>query len=392
MVSSMRRSQDESETRAVNTTTTTVSAVLLHSFFQEAAKAMNELNYNDNDSSSVLSLLEQRRALLHVQQTCLERVVDNFDGVTVEEVQETLQLPIHDPSLEQALEEMTAAARSAFARLVVQRELTSPSEVLKKDEELLRSDIIEFCGLCKAFVRLPEIQDYLIQQDDELVLYGEQVPNHHTHGRRLFPHDRLELVQRLYLRALGYNDDFATVELKRIMSSPDHYQDTELHAIFGNAVADMRTALNNATYDVQQSQLNDFQHGGVTRVVSVSYSEQDNNTIPPRTESIHQHHREDTTSTTTTTSIDTSSKIASLEQSLLARVLQMEEEERQQMLQTAKEAQTKMTHELQQLPPGPERIQYMTTSISQETQELLLTYKLWTGLLARNGGQPPQMR
>ena len=76
---------------------------------------------------------------------------------------------------------------------------------------------------------------------------------------------------------------------------------------------------------------------------------------------------------------------------MLAQLLQMDSSERNSMLEEARVAQEDLLKALAELTTGPERVAYMTTSLSQETQQLLLMHRIWQGLLDRNQGKPPKM-
>mmetsp|Transcript_20211 Transcript_20211/g.29992 ORF Transcript_20211/g.29992 Transcript_20211/m.29992 type:complete len:370 (+) Transcript_20211:19-1128(+) len=363
--------------------TSKVPSALLHSFFQEATNALNELCYSKGQPKS---LFEQRKQLLRVQQACLERVADNFDGVSIEEAQIALKgigVPQDtnvDALIQELSEKMTLSARLAFARLVLQQELIDPKYNITPSEsnELCRSDILEFCGLCKAVVQLPDVVEFMVNGRS---LYGEEVT---CLGKELrFPQDRLELVQSLYLQALGHDSNGGTKELQRIMFSPKYYEDKELHEVFGDTVGNMRVALTNAGIAAQQKELNDFEEGGVTRVVSVSYSDKGNdecNGEAPQTETMHSESH-----------LRLAGQAAALEQSLLERLKHMDERERESILDEAQHAHDKMIQDIQVLEPGPERIQFMTNQLSKETRELLLIHKIWQGLLTRNNGAPPRI-
>jgi hypothetical protein len=354
----------------------TVPSNLLQSFFQRAAEALNQTSYQ---SPPATSFAQHRRRLLEIQQECLEQIVADFDTISVKQVQERLHNMNDNPNgLEKPLQDMTQAARQAFARLILQQELKDPkcfSEQRSgnRTRTLQRSDLIEFCGLCQAIVQSHDLQNYLVK-GDHLFHCGNPAP----HAK--FPQERLEAVQRLYFQALGYDPDFATKDLARIFGTADNefQNDDQVHELFGETVSRLRVVLTHATLQIQQTQLTDVADGGVTRVVSVSYSESES--AVPTQESMHPESH-----------LQAARQAAVLEQTLLAQLLQLDPDDREQLLQQAHRAQEDLLQHLSQLPHGSERVEYMT-QLSPEKQRLLLMHKLWQGLLARNNGEPPKMQ
>jgi hypothetical protein len=79
---------------------------------------------------------------------------------------------------------------------------------------------------------------------------------------------------------------------------------------------------------------------------------------------------------------------AALQQNILRELESMNEEERTATLETAKQVNNDFLQRAMEIPPGPDRIAFMR-SIDWETQRKLLMHKLWTSMLAANGGKPP---
>jgi hypothetical protein len=421
-------------TSSSSSSSTVVPATLLHSFFTEATSELNALNYNQEEAiditqdatTTTMPVEHHQKSLLQVQQRVLQRIVSNFDGVHIDQVMTVLQemgdvdthqsSSITDTSLQEPMNDMTAAARTALARLVLQQALaeeggvgggggsenntssrltttttTTRTTTREKTElDLNRSDILDFCGLCQAVVLLPEVLEYLVapqqQPNKHLLLYS------HIIAKRMpFPHERLEYIQHAFYRALGYQSVISSPQLEKFMKANE--QDDELQRIFKETIGKLRIIITNAALHIQQTQLTDFEEGGVTRVISVSYSESvkdgiSSTTAAPQTESMRLDERESVQEQQQ--QMQMARQAAALEQSLLAQLLQMNATEREVQLAQAQEVQRNLMQQLAALPPGPERVQCMTT-LPKEEQQLLLLYKLWQGLLNRNGGKPPVM-
>ena len=134
------------------------------------------------------SLMEIRQRLLQTQSTCLQSIVNQYNNKTNEEersleltadqVQAALQRCCSDSrattnnnlrwiDMEHSLNE---AARLAFARLVLYSECLwelqeepvrrARDNELRKSGELSDDDVQTFCGLCRAAVQLPNVQEY----------------------------------------------------------------------------------------------------------------------------------------------------------------------------------------------------------------------------------------
>lgn len=356
------------------TSSSIVPAALFLSFFEEAAQALNELQYDKNEEPK--SVDEYRQSLLNIQQQALEKIVSNFDGVSLEQVLGELnqmESTPNDSSLKEPLESMTVAARTALARVVLQQALQQHKNTARAGA-LTKSSVLEFCGLCQAAVLLEDVTEFLVSSDQPLELYQHAIVD----KKLPFPHERLEYIQHRYFEALGYDADVAANELKDMVTASDESQ--EFLQVFQQTVAQLRVVITNATLAVQTKQLSDFQQGGVTRVVSVEYSESTTQSAP--TQQTMQSEQQD--------QLHMARSAAALEQALLGQLLQMDESERNEVLERARVAQDELQRMIAELPPGPERVAYMT-SISRETQQSLVMYKLWQGLLQRNNGQPPKM-
>ena len=419
-----------------------VAASLLLSFFEKATQDLAEVSLDSENGYRTVHQL--RELILETQQSALSRVLakvkiedssfmessESIDYKTIhDKVQEQLLCLETHPDFETILEgpirNMTWAAREALARLVIQQELKqlqhSKQSGIKAQE--ISSEpftwiaLMEFCGLCQAAIQLKDVQIFLSSpnynaKNPSLQLY--QTPISET---LLVPHERWYFLQNLIFRALGYpNANSANQQLQDLMhgdtqdniGNNDLLDQTEVKQLFKDTIEKVRAALAVASLQMQQEDLNDFEQGGVTRLLSVSHSEVGNcdndNGIrtAPYAERINLADRSDYSATSDdhlqksqqTQSIrDMSRQTAAMEQALLAQLLQMDPDERKDTLERARDAHEAVMVALSKLATAAERVAFMTdsTAISQETQRLLLIYRIWQSLLARNGGQPPQM-
>jgi hypothetical protein len=380
----------------MTTSSPPIPAALLHSFFEQATKELHQLSYNDDNDESAKTLQQHRLSVLKIQQSCLSQVVANFESFAIEDVISQLQTMNTHPdamSLQEPSEEMTNAARQALARVVLQQELYHPTTTTTTNIPLTRTAILEFCGLCQAVVLLDDVQKFLISRNSNkdtttaaapLQLYNFTIPK-----KLLFPQERLQYIQRLFFAALGYDADKANKEIQEIMEGTD--DDKDLQQVFGDTIAQLRAVLAKALVDIQQDDLNDFHEGGVTRVVSVSYSESNEMSAPPPTHNYDMvGRRENNNHDDDSAGIQMARQTAALEQTILAQLLQMDVDERTVLVENGANAQDEFMSALESLPKGPERVAYMT-SLGSETQHLLLMHRIWQGLINRNKGQPPKM-
>ena len=158
---------------------------------------------------------------------------------------------------------------------------------------------------------------------------------------------------------------------------------------------------------------------GVTKVVAVHYSEKlidaetgeelliitnnNHDGASPRVETMvdaerepQQSSMENPTAATSTATSDThrqhqlrlAQQASELQQEILGELLNLSDEERKAKLALAREASETLHQQLFTLPPGPERVAFLT-SVDPTTQRLLAMYKLWEGVLAARGGEPP---
>ena len=266
---------------------------------------------------------QHRLSILQVQQSCLSQVLDDYNQahssssslLSLNEVQVQLQrmeTHVEYHTLQPSMQRMTQAARQALARLVLQQQLqistprqrpgtregligsfgflstmtmtltSTPTQQQQQPRRLTRTAVLDFCGLCQAVVLLGPVQEFLASRgpngpDDALKLYDMVViantTNDDTHHKKLLtPQERLHYIQTLLFHALGYPDaDSANQQLARVIEG-----DAELEQLFFETMTQLRSVLRHATHQLQTHELNDFEQGGVTRVVSTSYPEHSN--------------------------------------------------------------------------------------------------------------------
>jgi hypothetical protein len=408
---------------------------LLLSFFQEACKDMDDCKIQ-----GPFSLVDLRNLLLTNQRFCLDRVVDEYnlkhkDNATatkwtspkVQDCLKNLKLQEMDDNVREAMEAMNATARLAFCRLVLYSECLRQQESeldesssgkqhtnLEKEDPIQRSQLLEFCGLCSAATRLPMVQNYvrdgtdLFHNDTDTTATPMLKTVKDDDPSKDIPPYRLDMIQRLFFRAVEVDPDHGMVEIKRIFFSGENSQDelandTELVSIFQAAVARMNTMLTDILQQQQQAsmaKLSDFNDGGVTRVVSVEYSEKiiDNSGKAVDVDSGSSQHgpvsrqaMEQHSSQQQQEQFDVARQAGALQQEILGELFSLSEELRQEKLAEAEKAEKEFLAKAMELPAGPERITFLR-SVDPETQRLMVMRKLWLGMLAAHGGKSPENR
>jgi len=321
--------------------------------------------------------------------TCLARVVKEYgDNVTVEQVQLALKDlgTSSDVNLKvkEAMNTMNEAARLAFCRLVLHDECrwdstkTPPRNLNAGESPMTREDLVEFAGLCNGVVRLSNVQKHL--RDGSRLFDDIHAP------APIFVQKRLERIQQLLLRAVGFETDFGKTEIERyFLGNAD--LDPDLIQLLNNLSSNMTVALTNASMGEGTEQaLSDQDQGGVTRVISVNYSEkivspdgrEISTTSAPTQETIQEHDEEEQLS-----QLKMARQAASLEQSILNDLMALPEVDRQGKLELARSTHEDFVARAMEMPAGPERIQFLT-SVDPDKQQLLLIHKLWTKSMQEN--------
>lgn len=398
---------------------------------------IQKLNQDDNEEDAYMipvPLEEHRQRLLHQQLDALEEAVDasnqtlnNTATITGDDIQICLRsLGVKDftnitndeqtqQQLLDAMSEMNEVARMAFARSVLWSEYCwlKQEQRLQKEEgqdqhisninyqttnrklrgsdddiPLDRSGMLEFCGLCSTAVKLPEVEAHLGQgidifddgihdDDDDLsARYQTTSPEH-----------RILQLQHMMLCAVGLEPSFGGMELRRIMliqgeEGNEGDTDDELDGAIATYLLSLQAAGKKAMQSALDKGLSDESEGGVTKVVSVTYSEkklnscggfENANGVPTNVRMEQQEHETDQEKMA---QLRMAAKAASLQQSILDELTALGEEERKVVLANAKEIHESFVAKAMAIQSAPERVAFLQ-SVTAENQRQLLMYKLW---------------
>jgi hypothetical protein len=416
---------------------TTSTEELMIEFFRQATSALDNLSALDAPAES---LGEIRERLLAKQTECLQTALNCFPSSTVDWTVQDLQGALsrcsvtewqqHSAcSVRQGMEGLNAAARLAFCRLVLSSESLHDESRSKRDLmissgssarcSMNRADVLEFCGLCCAAVKMPAVQRHLRMGTP---LFEHRVSQSKTDTKtNILPQKRLECIQRMFLRALGYDPDHGTREIKRLFYDDACSCDEELRSTFATMAQQMEAFLMESAILATNGAFFAENDDSVTRVVSVAYSERlideatgqeiatttatanadnavphpepmvgqdnDNDVEPDNLSALsaadREHQRRE--------EFRVARQAAVLQQEILGELLSMRDEERDIKLLRAKEIVDDVLQKAMQRPAGPERILFIT-SLDPATQRLMAMQKLWDGMLAANGGKPPNVR
>jgi hypothetical protein len=147
----------------------------------------------------------------------------------------------------------------------------------------------------------------------------------------------------------------------------------------------MRSAITTATYQATEANFD-----GVSRVVSVTESVIDEhgnvieNSMDAPMVSVMEKSEEEKQK-----EMFLARESARAQQEILAQLLSMRDEEREQRLGEARAARAEFETRLQETPP--EQRVMLLQNLSVKIQRLLIMEKLWTSILRANGGKPPKM-
>lgn len=383
-----------------------------------------------------ISLSEQSTLLLQIQINILENILSRQDEylsttcmpLTLQDVQDHLQrLGKNDFShltsdskeqeiLTQKMKVMNETARMAFVRSVLYAEMTwlvseeyyseheSNGMIMKdwpidyrksrrhfcrsiKDGRMDRDLLLEYCGLCSTAVNLDTVQSYIETGRDMLAPHSEiSCSTSSIHSKSSAQH-RILLLQQLMLCAIGFEPNYGGEELRHILQQGfdgAEVHDHELGEQISTYLLSMQTAAQNAMRSSQLIELSDEQSGGVTRVVSVNYSEKTltdgvidharGGNVAPSNVKMEEH---DDDEKQQRQDLEVAAKAASLQTSILEELESMDEQTRREVLTKAREMNEKVMGVVLSLDSGLERVQYLQTEISAEDQRLLLIHKLW---------------
>ena len=187
---------------------TTSNEEVMLEFFRQATAALENARQLH---ARTASLGDIRQRLLTMQIDCLQTTLDCFPSLDwkVQDLQEALSRCgadwQHSLSVQNGMDEMNAAARLAFCRLVLLSEYMhdlsgSKRNLLSSGDGCLKhDDVLEFCGLCCAAIKLPSVHLHL---QNGSPLFEHLVPLLKTDAKTdMLPQKRLEGIQRMFLRA-----------------------------------------------------------------------------------------------------------------------------------------------------------------------------------------------
>jgi len=404
-------------------------SVLLN-FLQETVSTLNKVPNLSTDSTPNATLRipidQHRQTLLEIQMEILSDLVERHNktqgaNITIVEAQSILkQMGIKSSVLEeenggtnqlqQLMEEMNEAARTALVKLVLKSEwelcqetesnngnLTSSLLGQSDGDALDPSDIKAFCALCVKAVSLPEVIQYLEYGGDAL-LFSTPINEDDKESKSkvkspLEIQNRMKKLQHMLYQGVGYDPEFAIAKITSFVTqNPVTPEEVDLFETITDCISTMRLVFENVTLSDGNELLSDETEGGCTRVVSVKYSEKEidpttfssgTTSGPPRmVEHIEETQKEN---------LEMARQAASLQQGILGELLSLGENERTKMLEEAKSVHQSFMTKALEIPIGPERVQFLQ-SLTGEKQRLLVMHKLWEKILAEKGDEPLQVQ
>ena len=250
-----------------------------------------------------------------------------------------------------------------------------------RDDEIDKSSILEYCALATSVVRIQSVQHFLESGTDLI-----SVPSRGNDSKICeldSVNSRLEYVQTLIWRALGWDPHNASYQIEQLISNrnqstPLTSDETVLDALTKYA-SNMTTAVNNATPFHSPDD-------GTTRVVNVSYSEKivsvplqgnsKNNEFvslsAPISNAIHEQ-----PSAQQRQQLDIAQKMTMLQQQIWSEFESLSSTEQTKTLEKAEIVQKEFFELVMNTPSGPDRVLLMQ-SMSDENQKLLVLRKLWS--------------
>lgn len=388
-----------------------------HPSHENKVKLLQPLENSTSDYNVPVSLDDHRQLLLKLQLHALEDTVSRVSeerstSITGKEIQEHLRaagnedfrcITDDDGVKSQLLDQINAMnenARMAFARSVLWSEFQWMQNEPKLHDDTLdytqtrrklhqkgdqismsREAILEFCGLCNNLVKLPEVEDHL--RSGKAVFGVDDAKEEYLVPDNLTAPSRVLQLQQMMLCAVGFEPTFGAEELHRVMTKDlNEKRDKELEGSLASYLMTMQVTAKNAMDEGLNQGFSDESEGGVTKVISVKYSEKTLNRningeevevgdVAPSHARMEQQSDEQERE-----QLKMAARAATLQQSILDKLNSMEEHERQRELGKAKEMHELFVQKTMALPPGPERVSYLQ-SISGDQQYLLLMHKLW---------------
>eukprot|EP00573_Skeletonema_grethae_P002396 CAMPEP_0201689504 /NCGR_PEP_ID=MMETSP0578-20130828/3082_1 /ASSEMBLY_ACC=CAM_ASM_000663 /TAXON_ID=267565 /ORGANISM="Skeletonema grethea, Strain CCMP 1804" /LENGTH=376 /DNA_ID=CAMNT_0048174167 /DNA_START=104 /DNA_END=1231 /DNA_ORIENTATION=+ len=320
--------------------------------------------------ASTLLEYESRFNAKVVQDVLREIGVGNFNNVVEGDGDEELH-----KTLVTAMEKTNEVAREAFVRSVLFLEMRDSSDNshernLHTHADLSKSALMEYLGLAITAMRLPEIQSFLFNGTSVKVDIESEVFS--------TSEERLLYIQRLLWKAVGWEPDNASDQMKHLMEegNSELMNDNEVMETVMKYTSSVRVAVTNASMgsDLTESMSTT---DGTTRVVNVTYSEKvvTSETIQslsaPTSNSMNEHKHEQQ-------SLEQKAQrdVAKLRQDIHDEFVSLPPDEQGKTLAKAKQAQDAFLQKVMSTPPGAERVMLMK-SIDFETQKLLIIHKMW---------------
>ena len=412
-------------------------AYTILAFFQEAATRLKKFpneetqmklirplinveasSKHSDDYIVPISLEEHRSFLLKEQILALEDTVSRVSeerstSITSKEVQDHLRalganqfsgitsnLDVQK-ELKDHMNVMNEEARTAFARSVLWSEMRWMKQETKMDnglvdfietkrplhktgdgQEMDRKDLLEFCALCSAVVKLDEVEEHLKSGKDVFASDAEFLID----DRSTAPQRILQLQQTM-LCAIGFEPTFGGEELHRIMTTSEG-RDEEVEGALASYLMTMQVVAKEAMDGGSMNEgLTDKHEGGVTKIVSVKYSEKTMSRNANGEEIIvgddaPTHARmEQQSEEQQKMQLKMAAQAASMQQSILDKIILMSEIDRNEQLTKARKAHDLFLRDAMALPPGPQRVEFLQ-NVSSEQQKLMLIHKLWESRLS----------
>mmetsp|Transcript_6027 Transcript_6027/g.16393 ORF Transcript_6027/g.16393 Transcript_6027/m.16393 type:complete len:444 (-) Transcript_6027:226-1557(-) len=417
-------------------------------FFRCATTMLKELDCAVQCEDGLMSIADCRQRLLDRQLSTLSRAVYDYNEANSMQmdqakVQQRLASLRGDDSVSRqvltAMEEMDEAARLALVRLVLyiesnhdqqdqqqqkergtsqsgveapkpnaQRSL-KPKRHLEAQEHIQRSKLIEFIALNQAAINLPETLQFL--NSGKWIFEDIQLKEEWTAQK--MPQNRLERIQCMVARAVGYEPTHVTAELMRIFfdkktsGNNEFSSDEQVKSMFAELIAQMNAVVASASLYITNNRLSDVSDGGVTRVVSVNFSEVGGNSggngdgptsaagasgAAPTTKRMTDAGIQSAASSSPSLAspqqqqalddasrkqqIRLASEAVTLQKSIIDELTSMPAQERNRKLEEARKASQVFMTNAMKFAPGPERIAYMR-QIDAKTQRLLAMDKIW---------------
>ena len=378
-------------------------------------KLMHSANNEEcGDYFVPVTLEAQRSLLLQEQMKILDEVVakvseERATSITTKEIQEHLRALgnreftniTDDESIQKRLitsmNSMTEEARFAYARSVLwsewhwmEQEVGSSSEELDFEnvkrklnqrnggKSIGKSEVMEYCALCSAVVNLPEVEEFLKSGKD---IFDTNETSEIIVDDNSSAPQRILRLQQLLLCTIGFEPTFGAEELHRVITSDSNERDAEIDGALASYMMDMQNATKKAMTGDVKIGLSDKAEGGVTKVLSVKYSEKTLTKSADGIENVTADapsniRMEEQSEEQQKEQLRVASQVASMQQSILKSLVEMEESERNEKLMEAEKVHEAFTEKILSLPPGPQRIHFLQ-SISREEQQLMLIHKLW---------------